>query len=264
MVTRKSDKSDLFLTRDIRVRVPSKRSDLSAYDQQRAPVNSKSDSDNGILTHDGHISPTIIPNGHIGSESIEASLYKVFISCELLRGRDSGELPTIFRESLNDVYEDILLNQETEYQPPEEFIDILITGIIEADAQDEAAVTISSTDLLYVLEFNKIHMVGEISSPYASIEWPSVQISQALTLIIKDRGLNIFLLNNDGILDTIIAYFFERNPTDRGLDFDEFPEHKAEFLRYAVQLTCINPIRYITKSLLPPLEEIAKGGSIHL
>ncbi len=62
---------------------------------------------------------TIIPNGHIGSESIETSLHEIFIYCELFRGPNNGELPTIVRESYNDVYEDIILNHETKYQPRE-------------------------------------------------------------------------------------------------------------------------------------------------
>jgi hypothetical protein len=39
---------------------------------------------------------------------------------------------------------------------------------------------------------------------------------------------------------------------------------KADFLRYAVQLNCINPVRDITKCPLPPLEEIAQGIHIQL
>ncbi len=87
--TKKTSKSEWFLTGDIRVRFTSKRSVLTAYAQQRAPVKHKGDSESRILTHDGHISPTLIPTGHIGSESNEASLHRVFISCELLRGKDS-------------------------------------------------------------------------------------------------------------------------------------------------------------------------------
>jgi hypothetical protein len=41
---------------------------LTAYYQQRAPVKNKGDNDKRVLAHDGHISPTIIPAGHIGSE----------------------------------------------------------------------------------------------------------------------------------------------------------------------------------------------------
>jgi len=65
-------------------------------------------------------------------------------------------------------------------------------------------------------------------------------------------------------LDTAPAYFFERNLAGRGLDFDEFLEHKADFLRYAIQLNCINHVRDITKFRLPLLVEIARGASIQL
>ncbi len=54
------------------------------------------------------------------------------------------------------------------------------------------------------------------------------------------------------------------NPADRGLDFDELPAQKADFLRYAVHFNCINPIRDITKCPLPPLEEIALGINIQI
>jgi len=106
-----------------------------------------------------------------------------------------------FRDSLNDVYEDLLLNPDNDYLPPEEFIDTLITIITEACAQYEAAITIPSTDLLHLPEFSKMHKVGGISSPYASIEWPCVQMPQALTTILRDRGLDIFLLNNEEVHD---------------------------------------------------------------
>jgi hypothetical protein len=103
-------------------------------------------------------------------------LHRVFISCEQLRGNDNGELPRFFKDSLLDVYEDLLLQPDNDYIPPEDFIDTLITCIAEADAQDESAITIPSADLLYLLEFSKIHKVGRISSPYASIGWLGVQI----------------------------------------------------------------------------------------
>jgi len=101
-------------------------------------------------------------------------LHKVFISFELLIGMDSEELATLFRDCLNDVCEDLLLHPDNDYIPSEELIDILITCIAKVDAQDEAAITIPSTHLLYLLEFSKIHKVGWISSPYASIELPCV------------------------------------------------------------------------------------------
>ena len=139
---------------------------------------------------------------------------------------------------------------------------MLITEITEADSQGNPNVTISPPDLRYLMEFSKIYKVGGIGSPYASIEWSGVQIPQALSAILKDRGLNIFLFNNDGALDTAPAYFFEQNLAGRGLDFDEFPDTKADFLRYAVQLDCINPVRGIIKCPLPSMEEIARGAAL--
>ena len=102
---------------------------LSAYDQHREPVRNAEDGNNRLLTHDGHISPILIPTGHVGNELTEASLHKAYVSCELLRGKDIGELPTIFRDNLKDTYEDILLNDKDTYIPPTEFIDTFITAI---------------------------------------------------------------------------------------------------------------------------------------
>jgi len=65
-------------------------------------------------------------------------------------------------------------------------------------------------------------------------------------------------------LDTAPAYFFERNQAGRGLDFDKFPKSKADFMRYAVQLNFINPVRDIIKCPLPPLEEIARGATLQI
>ncbi len=71
-------------------------------------VKNKDDNNSHILTHDGHISPTIIPTSHVGNESGESWLHKVFVSCELHRGKDSGELPALFRDNLiNGIYGDL-------------------------------------------------------------------------------------------------------------------------------------------------------------
>ena len=80
-----------------------------------------------------------------------------------------------------------------------------------------------------------------------------MQIIQALTTILKDRGLNISLLNNDGDYEEAPTYFFERNPVDRGLYFDDFLEHKTFFLKEAIHFNCIHPVSDIAKCLLPTL-----------
>ena len=127
MVTDKSKtSSEWFFTGDIRVRIPSKRSVLSAYGQQRAPVKNKDDSDNRILIHDRYIGPTIIPTGHVSHESIESPMHKIFVSCEQLRGKYIGDLPALFRDKFNDIYEDLLCNNDDDFQPPKDLIDSLV------------------------------------------------------------------------------------------------------------------------------------------
>ncbi len=112
-----------------------------------------------------------------------------------------------------------------------------------------------------MFEFSKIHKVGGIASPYALIEWPGVQISQAINAILHHRGIRIALINNDGYFQESDIHFYVRNPAGRGLEFGVFPSQKSDFLRYAVQLNCVNPIRDITKC---PLEEIAHDIYIQL
>ena len=170
MVTKKaSTNADWILNGDIRVRFPSKRSAITAYEQQRAHVKGHGDSESRILTHDGQISQTLIPTRHVGSESSEASLHKVFVSCEMLRGKDIGELPTLFRDNMKDSYEDLILNNNDDFQTPADFIEIFIEGIATAEAQGETTVTLSPKDTLYRFEFYRIFKVGGIASPYATI-----------------------------------------------------------------------------------------------
>ena len=171
-----TNSNDWHLTGDIRVRFPSKRSVLHAYDQQKAPVKNADDNNKRLLTHYGHINPIIILTGHVGNESTEASLHKAFLSCELLRGKDSGELPTIFKDNLKGTYEEILLNDKDDFIAPDDFINTFITSNKAIDSINSGAVSLPTIDLLYLFEFSKIFKVSRRSSPYAAIEWPGVQI----------------------------------------------------------------------------------------
>jgi hypothetical protein len=50
----------------------------------------------------------------------------------------------------------------------------------------------------------------------------------------------------------------------RGLDFDDFPEDKPDFVRYAVELRFLNPVVDTKKTPLPPLEDLAEAVIILL
>ena len=43
------------------------------------------------------------------------------------------------------------------------------------------------------------------------------------------------------------------------MDFDDHPDDKTDFIRYAVELRCLKPIMDTKKSPLPPLEDIAEA-----
>ncbi len=61
-------------------------------------------------------------------------------------------------------------------------------------------------------------------------------------------GINIALLNNDGEYQHAPIFFYERNPAGKFLDFNDFPEQTNDFLRYVVQLNCINPFGTLRKA----------------
>jgi hypothetical protein len=127
-----------------------------------------------MLTHDGHISPTIIPTGHVGIESTEASMHKIFVSCDPLRGKDSEELPALFKGIFNDTYEDIILNNDIDFCPPEDFIASLVTSISATESQNEANITMEPSyispifiriqpHLRYAVQLNCINTIRNIT-----------------------------------------------------------------------------------------------------
>jgi hypothetical protein len=95
-------------------------------------------------------------------------------------------------------------------------------------------ISLFPTDTLNLFEIYRIVKVGGIMSPYATIKWPGIQIPHALAAILQDKGMNITLINNEGEFQEAPIYFFDRNPVGRGLDFDEIPDQKYNFLRYAI------------------------------
>ena len=78
------------------------------------------------------------------------------------------------------------------------------------------------------------------------------------------KGLQFTFLNDKREEADHILLFYERNPAGRGLDFDDFPEDKPDFIRYAVELRCLNPVVDTKKTPLPPLEDIAEGVAVLL
>ncbi len=88
--------------------------------------------------------------------------------------------------------------------------------------------------LLYILEYFKIYKVGDPTGPYACMEWPGIQIPQAMLTFLEDISLLYPFYQEEGYTYNSNTYFYDRNPAGKELDFDSDPDQKEHFMRYAV------------------------------
>lgn len=217
-----------------------------------------------LLTHNGSVSPVIIPTRHMGEESNDPFLHTIFITGANFRGKDNGALQPYLQDSLSKQYDEILLHPDNNYIIPEDFVDIIATAISESAAANTNIIVLKNIDLLYLMEFSRIYKVGGVSSPYAGMEWPGIQIPQAISAMITEIGLRFTFADDIGSYEESVLYFYDRNPSGSGLDFAENPEQEEDFMRYAVELHCLKPVHGIAQTPLPQLEEIARGTAILL
>ncbi len=76
---------------------------------------------------------------------------------------------------------------------------------------------------------------------------------------LEEKGLRFTFSNDKRVDEEHTIHFYERNSMGRGLEFDDHPEAKSYFVRFAVKLRCLNPIVDTKKNPLPPLEELAEA-----
>jgi len=96
------------------------------------------------------------------------------------------------------------------------------------------------------------------------MEWPGIQILHAILNLLGTKGIRLQFLDDKGAWDERLIHFYERNPSGRGLDFDDAPEDKPNFTRYAVEFRCLNPMINSKRSPLPPLWELSEAVSTNL
>ena len=80
--------------------------------------------------------------------------------------------------------------------------------------------------------------------------------------MLDNKGLQFTFYNDkrEGAARTLL--FYERNAAGRGLDFDDFPEDKPNFIRHAVELRCLKPVVNTKKTPLPPLEDLVEAVTV--
>ena len=89
------------------------------------------------------------------------------------------------------------------------------------------------------------------------MEWPGIQTPQAIINNLNEKPLKFTFSTDKGAREEHYLSFYERNPTGRGLDFTDNPDAKDDFIRYAVELHCLNPVAGTRKTPLPSLEDLA-------
>ena len=126
-------------------------------------------------------------------------------------------------------------------------------------ADDRHYIEMDPQYLLYLIEYYKINKVGGSNNSDACMMWPGIQIPWAIINLLDTKGLLVNFIDDNGETVEHLLLFYERNPTGRGLEFDDLPDDKPDFVRYAVELRCQNPITDTKKTPPPSLEELAEA-----
>lgn len=195
----------------------------------------------------------------MGEESDTPSLHNIFISGAKSRGKDNGALQSYLQDNLVEQYDELLLHPDDNFIIPENFVDIIATAISESATTNTNIIELKNNNLLCLVEFSRIYKGGGVSNPYANMEWPGIQIPQAISAMLTETGLKFTFAIDVGCYEEGALYFYDRNQAGRGLDFAENPEQEEDFLRYAVELYCLKLVHVIAQTPLPQLEEIARG-----
>ncbi len=112
------------------------------------------------------------------------------------------------------------------------------------------------------MEYNRIYKVGGVNIPCDIMEWLRVHMPQAIFTMLNKIGLRFNFVTNTISYKVGDLYFYNRNPTGRGLDFAENPDQEEDFLRYAGELHCPKPVQDIAQFPFPELEKMAQGTTI--
>ena len=63
------------------------------------------------------------------------------------------------------------------------------------------------------------------------MQWPRIQIPHAVINLLDTKYLLVNFIDDTGGNEQHLIRFHERNPSSRGLDFDDAPNDKPDFVR---------------------------------
>ncbi len=101
-----------------------------------------------------------MPSRYTSEASEYAYLHRLHVSYTLFRGLDAGSLLRLFKDSLKDIYDNIIsLDRADAYRVPENYFTAAFNDAVEA-AMDHPAVELDVKTQLHLFEFNKITKTG--------------------------------------------------------------------------------------------------------
>ena len=157
----------------------------------------------------------------------------------MFRGKDHVGLHQLFRDSAQEIYDRLGSLDADILEVPNDYYSA-ISEAVEA-AGERHYVELNPQHTLYLFEYYKISKVGGPNTPYACMQWPGIQIPQAIISMLDNKDLLVDFMDDNGETEQHYIQFYERNPAGRGIDFDDAPDDKPDFVRYAVELICHNP-----------------------
>ena len=175
-----------------------------------------------MLSYTSQVCLTFIPTRHKSKNSQEDSLHKAFIACPMFRGMDIATLKQLFKDNLQEMYDKLFEIDADALAVPEDYY----SSIAEAtdSAGDNHNIEMEPQLLLYLMESYKIVKIGGINNPFACMEWPMIQIPQAILSLLGTKVIIYHFLDDKGAWGESLIHFYERNLVGRGLDFDDAPE----------------------------------------
>jgi hypothetical protein len=77
-------------------------------------------------------------------------------------------------------------------------VDIIATAISESATSNTNIIALKNIDLRYLMEYNRIYKVGGVSIPYANMEWPGIQIPQAIFAMLTETRIQFTFATDTG------------------------------------------------------------------
>ncbi len=184
VVTKKAEQQhgEWITTGGIRVRFPSARAAGSTYEQQRSQHHNMNTHADHLLGHTRQVCPTLILTRYFGETTQDDALHKAFFACANFRGKYSNNLLQIFRDNLHEPYDRLYDIDAEHLSQLEDFYTALSDST--KTAKDNHYAALNTFHTLYLFEFYKIVKIGGINIPCACIEWPRIQIPQAVLSVL--------------------------------------------------------------------------------